>query len=106
MHRHALPTPRCQVRILDERGVVVARVDFAWLEEGVVGEADGLVKFGDGAARSIAEEKQREARLQSLGLIVVRWTARHLHGDPPLLVVQLRAALQQGDGRRFRGRFA
>ena len=106
MHRHALPTPRSQVRILDERGVVVARVDFAWLEQGVVGEADGLVKYGDGAARSIAEEKQREASLQALGLIVVRWTARHLHGDPPLLVVQLRAALQQGDGRRFRGRFA
>jgi very-short-patch-repair endonuclease len=106
MHRHGIPAPRSQVRILDQRGVVIARVDFAWLDEGVVGEADGLVKYGESTARSVAEEKQREARLQALGLIVVRWTARHLHGEPPLLVEQLCAALQHGDGSRFRGRFA
>jgi hypothetical protein len=29
-----------------------------------------------------------------------------LCGDPPMLVEQLRAALADGDGRRFRGRVA
>jgi very-short-patch-repair endonuclease len=104
MHQYGLPRPRTQVRILDRDGRVVARVDFAWMDHGVVGEADGLVKYGE--ARSVAEEKQREARLQALGLVVVRWTARHLHGDPPLLVAQLRAALEHGDAARFRGRVA
>ena len=106
MHQYGLPAPQPQVRILDERGRFVARVDFAWLSHGVVGEADGLVKYGDGAARSIAEEKQREARLQALGLVVVRWTARQLHGDPPLLVRQLLTALERRDASRFRGSVA
>jgi hypothetical protein len=104
MHQYDLPRPQIQVRIVGPDGRVVARVDFAWLEYGVVGEADGLIKYGD--ARSVAEEKQREARLQALGLVVVRWTARHLHGNPPLLVAQLRAAFEQGDPARFRGRAA
>ncbi len=104
MHQYDLPQPQTQVRIVGLDGRVVARVDFAWLEYGVVGEADGLIKYGD--ARSVAEEKQREARLQALGLVIVRWTARHLHGDPPLLVAQLRAAFEQGDPARFRGRAA
>jgi hypothetical protein len=29
-----------------------------------------------------------------------------LYGDPPMMVQQLRAALANGDGRRFRGRVA
>jgi hypothetical protein len=104
MHQYGLPRPQSQVRIVGPDGRVVARVDFAWLDHGVVGEADGLVKYGD--ARTVAEEKQREARLQALGLVVVRWTARHLHGAPPLLIAQLRAAFEQGDPARFRGRVA
>ena len=106
MHAYGLPAPQLQVRILDQRGRVVARVDFAWLRHGVVGEADGLVKYADRGARGIADEKEREARLLALGLVVVRWTEQQLHGDPPLLVQQLRVALANGDGRRFRGRAA
>jgi hypothetical protein len=106
MHRHDVPAPRVQVRVLDERGRFVARVDTLWEEQGVVGEADGLVKYAGAApARAVAEEKQREARLQALGLLVVRWTIQQLDGDPPLLVEQLRAALTAGDGRWFRGRY-
>jgi hypothetical protein len=106
LHRHQVPAPRVQVRVLDDRGRFVARVDMLWEEQGVVGEADGLVKYAGAApARAVADEKQREARLQALGLVVVRWTAQQLDGDPPLVVEQLRAALASGDGRRFRGRF-
>ncbi len=106
IHRHDLPPPRPQVGVLDDRGRFVGRVDMLWPEEGVVGEADGLVKYaGVAPGKAVAEEKHREARLQALGLVVVRWTAQHLDGDPPLLVEQLRSALRSGDGRRFRGRF-
>jgi hypothetical protein len=106
MHRHAIPAPEPQVRILDTRGRQVARVDFAWLRWGVVGEADGRVKYSGDAARAIEEEKDRQARLEALGLVVVRWGARHLHGDLPELVRRLRAALAAGDPERFRGRAA
>ena len=78
MHRHDIPAPRVQVRVLDERGRFVARVDTLWEEQGVVGEADGLVKYAGAApARAVAEEKQREARSQALGLVVVRWTVHN-----------------------------
>ena len=107
MHLAGVPAPQEQVRILDAGGRFVARVDFWWPDAGVVGEADGLVKYaGDDAARVVAQEKAREARLRALGLVVVRWTAAMLHGDPPLMVVQVRAALAAGDGDRFRGRVA
>ncbi len=106
MHEHNIPAPETQVRILDQTGRVVARADFLWPRLGVVGEADGLVKYADAAARRVSAEKQREARLQALGLVVVRWTAAHLHGNPPLLVQQLRVALEQGNPDRFRGRMA
>jgi hypothetical protein len=107
LHVNGVPAPREQVRILDDGGRFVARVDFFWPEAGVVGEADGLVKYsGDDAARVVAQEKAREARLRALGLVVVRWTAAMLFGDPPLMVVQLRAALAAGNGARFRGRLA
>jgi hypothetical protein len=106
MHRYGIPAPVPQVEIRDGRGRFVARVDFAWLEHGVVGEADGRVKYGDDAGRVIEAEKDRQARLEALGLIVVRWGAKHLHGEPPLLVRRLRAALAAGDGSRFTGRAA
>jgi hypothetical protein len=106
MHRHGLPVGVPQVRILDGRRRFVARVDFAWLNHGVVGEADGRVKYGGDAARTIEEEKDRHAKLEALGLVVVRWGARHLHGDDPVLVQRLRPALAAGDPSRFRGMVA
>ncbi len=103
MHRFAIPPPEPQVRILDTRRRLVARVDFAWLDFGVVGEADGRVKYAGDAGRVVEAEKDRQAQLEALGLVVVRWGARHLHGEPPPMVLRLRAALAAGDASRFRG---
>jgi hypothetical protein len=81
MHRHDIPAPVPQVTILDDRGRFVARSDFTWLERGVVGEADGRGKYLDGdAVDTFDAEKDRQARLEALGLIVVRWNARQLVG--------------------------
>ena len=41
-----LDPPASQVEIYDRRGTFVARVDFAWIRDGVIGEADGLAKYG------------------------------------------------------------
>lgn len=107
MARHGIPAPRVQVNVYDEQGRFVARVDFAWLERGVVGEADGRVKYqGADAAGAIRAEKDRQARLEALGLIVVRWDDRALVGDPPPLARRLTVGLARGDGRRFTGRAA
>ena len=83
MHQHHVPPPEPQVCIEDPSGRFVARVDFFWRQYGVVGEVDGRVKYGDDAARAIEAEKDRQARLEALGLIVVRWDARHLFGGCP-----------------------
>jgi hypothetical protein len=107
LHRAGLPAPAPQVSIHDERGRFVARVDFAWLEQGVVGEADGRVKYADGnAVRVIEAEKERQSRLEALGLVVVRWGWRDLEGDAPRMVERVRQALERGDSTRFRGRAA
>jgi hypothetical protein len=58
------------------------------------------------AASVIEAEKDRQARLEALGLIVVRWGWRHLEGDPPPMVGRLREALARGDGSGFTGRAA
>ena len=107
MHRASLPAPEPQVSIHDERGRFVARVDFAWLEHGVVGEADGRIKYRDGdVVRVIEAEKERQSRLEALGLVVVRWGWRDLQGPEPRMVERVREALQRGDAARFRGRAA
>jgi hypothetical protein len=107
MHRHDIPAPRPQVVILDTGGAFVARPDFTWLEHGVVGEADGRGKYRDAdGVDAFDAEKERQARLEALGLVVVRWNSRQLAGDFPVMVARLRAALARGQGARFTGRAA
>ncbi len=106
MAAHDIPAPIPQCRVLNQRGVVVARVDFGWPELGVVGEADGRVKYGRDAARVVEAEKDRQAQLEALGLVVVRWDERHLHGPEPVLIARLHDAFVRADGRRFVGRAA
>ena len=67
----ALPRPATQVEIREAYGAFVARVDFYWDEFGVVGEADGRIKY---ESRDVLfAEKQRQEVLENLGLVVVRW---------------------------------
>lgn len=74
-----LPAPEPQLLVRDERGVVVARVDFAWPELGVIGEFDGRLKYGRSLApdedptKALWREKVREDLLRDLGWQVVRW---------------------------------
>ncbi len=92
MADHGIPTPVLQWQVRTARGDVMARVDFAWPELGVVGEADGRTKYTGDAARVVEAEKDRQALLETLGLVVVRWDERHLHGPEPALVGRLNNA--------------
>ena len=90
---------RSQVRIADDGGHLVGRVDLL-VEGRVVVEFDGMVKYegADGRA-ALAAEKHREDRLRALGFEVVRLTWADL--DRPEVVDRLiRSAL----GRAARGR--
>jgi len=84
IHRAGLPAPTPQVELFDDFGNLVARVDFWWEAEGVVGEFDGMVKYGEllrpgqTAEDVIDAEKSREQALVAAGCKVIRWTWRDL----------------------------
>jgi hypothetical protein len=106
MHRHGIPTPVCQAEVRDRRGRFVARVDFAWPDLAVVGEADGRSKYEGEAIAAFEAEKDRQAALEALGLVVVRWGSRHLDGRPPVMVQRLRTAFARSPRPRFVGTLA
>ncbi|WP_052591403.1 hypothetical protein [Luteipulveratus mongoliensis] len=71
------PRPRLQVAHHDGRGLI-GNVDFDW--DGVVGEFDGLTKYGTEFAQTpeemqeiLVREKLREDRLRARGPKVARW---------------------------------
>lgn len=85
LHVHGLPVGLPQVTVLDASGRFVGRVDAAWPELGLVGEADGHGKYeltADGRPdpdlasalrRTVHAERVRENRFRELGLDVLRW---------------------------------
>jgi hypothetical protein len=93
-----LPTPRTQVGIHSIDGRFIARVDFYWESTGVVGEADGRIKYTDDA---LWQEKRREEQLSQAGLVVVRWG-----WSDALATARLSARIQQGFQRAERMRTA
>jgi hypothetical protein len=109
MHSGGVVLPDMQVRIYDEQGRFVGRGDFWWEGTAVLGEADGLVKYGVGedddlakSRRALVEEKRREDRLRRLGIHVVRWGLAELRD--PGWVDWLKREIASGDPRGFRGR--
>lgn len=79
MFENGLPAPVLQYEIVDSRGRFVARVDFAWPEQRVVGEADGLVKYRDHDLRAVLDrEKYRGDRIAEQGWRVIRWSSADL----------------------------
>lgn len=72
LYRAGLPTPCEQVRIYDDSGWFIGRVDFAWPELGIILEFDGAVKYKENGSKALVEEKRREDALRALGWTVVR----------------------------------
>lgn len=70
MFQLGMPMPELQVRFYDASGFI-GRVDFFWRQLGIIGEADGRIKFrvSDGLTGEEAEEavwraKRRDDRLR------------------------------------------
>jgi hypothetical protein len=94
-----LPRPEPQVEILDERGWLAARVDFAWVDVGVFLEADGREKYlrlrrpGETLEAFLMREKKREELVCLLtGWVCIRVTWRDLD-DRRLLARRIRGVL-------------
>lgn len=80
MREAGAPAPVLQQELRDGDGFI-GRVDFWWPDQRLVGEFDGRLKYrtdAGGDTRAVEErlwaEKQREDRIRSHGIRVVRWT--------------------------------
>jgi hypothetical protein len=121
LHARGVPLPVPQAQIFDGSGRFVARVDGYWPDAGLVGEADGAVKYDltgpyvDPRAatpdeviawgqRRLDQQRRRHERLLELGLQVVRWSATDITRDLPALVRRLTERLDRGDRTTFTGR--
>ncbi|MFE7203567.1 hypothetical protein ACFU8R_25195 [Pseudonocardia alni] len=86
MARLHVARPVLQHPVLDERGHRIGVVDFWWPDHGVVGEFDGLGKYGrsrrpgESAADAVVREKRREDALRARPGVrtVVRWAWEEL----------------------------
>ncbi|MEE2060375.1 type IV toxin-antitoxin system AbiEi family antitoxin domain-containing protein [Rhodococcus artemisiae] len=74
MDQIGLPAPALQEVVHTPEGEFVARTDFYWKEHRIVGEFDGMGKYGGDGPDVFRREKLREDALRDLGFHVVRWT--------------------------------
>ncbi|MGW6378743.1 type IV toxin-antitoxin system AbiEi family antitoxin domain-containing protein [Rhodococcus sp. NPDC055112] len=102
--RHQLPLPEPQPNLYAAGGAHLGRVDFLLEELGVVGEFDGLSKYGrlvpDGQtpADVVCAEKLREDAIRAEGWEVVRWTWNDL-ATPPKLIRRVLDAIERAQPR-------
>lgn len=87
-----LPIPRLQVNIFGESGWV-GRVDFDWEAYGVVGEADGRIKYLED---ELWREKVRQDELEDAGREVIRWTWRTAHAPDAEFRARLLRKFERG----------
>ncbi len=79
MAKAGIADPELQFEIFDVNGEFVARTDFAWPELLLVGEVDGMAKYGEllkpgqTASSAVMAEKRREERIRQQNFWVVRW---------------------------------
>ncbi|WP_278314583.1 hypothetical protein [Lolliginicoccus levis] len=94
-----LPPPVLQPLLFDEGGAMIGRADFL-LEERVVGEFDGRIKYGallragDHPGDVVFREKLREDAIRDAGWTVVRWTWADL-ADPARLGERVRRSIER-----------
>ena len=85
--RHRLPQPEVNAH------VGPYEVDFLWRDRGLIVETDGFRHHGDRSA--FERDRARDARLQSLGFQVLRFTHRQVTENRSAVVAALRSLLAQ-----------
>jgi very-short-patch-repair endonuclease len=87
-----LPRPKLQVWVGNKR------LDFLWEKYGVIGEADGLGKYGttDAEVRAnLRAERERQRELEAAGYIFVRWMWDEIWYRPHIVLAELLRRLEQ-----------
>lgn len=103
IHRAGLPRPELQVEVRTDDGLLIARGDFGYRRQRVLGEFDGRVKYtgelepGHDPAEVLFREKLREDAVRDLGWSVVRWVWADLD-EPAAVVARLQKALRRTSG--------
>jgi hypothetical protein len=100
IHASALPRPEVAFAVQGASGRWYYS-DFGWPEHGVLGEADGIGKYGTDpahVARALRAERLRQRDLEDADWTVMRWDS----AEPPRSVLRrLRTALVGEDRRRW-----
>jgi hypothetical protein len=100
---HGVAPSDIQHRVVVD-GFEIARTDFVWEDDGLVGEFDGRMKYGrllrpgQKPEDAVVEEKRREDAIREAGWGVVRWMWTDLQ-RPGLLADRVRRARERS--RRF-----
>lgn len=86
-----LPRPRTQIRVYDEFGFVVARIDMGWDAYKVGVEFDGAQHWTDSRQRT--RDIDRTAELEARGWRLIRVSSDMLRNRPDVIVERVRTAL-------------
>ncbi len=86
-----LPRPQTQIEVLNEWGLVMARIDMGWEEWKVGVEFDGAHHWTDPAQRS--RDIDRLAELEAHGWAIVRVSAEMIRNRPDVVVARVHRAL-------------
>lgn len=103
LHSLGVTPPTLQLPITTALGT--SRVDFGWEQERVVGEFDGLIKYGrllrpgQTPGDAVIDEKLREDAIRAENWAFVRWIWADL-SSPVRLARRIQQALERGPGNR------
>jgi hypothetical protein len=107
MFGQGIPEPVLQFEVRDQWGNLVGTTDFAWPEHGLLGEFDGMVKYGrllkDGETPgdAVTREKTREDRLrEETGWLMIRLIWSELF-TPGATGARIRRQLERGKSLVF-----
>lgn len=86
-----IPLPTCQVWLQGASGSWY-RADFYWERWGLIGEADGAMKYR--SATDVMKEKHRQADLEDAGYTFARWAWDDVTPGSDKLITRLRTRLR------------
>jgi hypothetical protein len=102
MFRQGLPAPRLQYEVRDASGNLIGICDYAWPGYGLLGEFDGMSKYGrlrkegETPGQAVEREKVREDKLrETTQFLMIRITWRELF-DERRLGYRIRTQLDRG----------
>jgi hypothetical protein len=110
-HRLGIEQPTPQVEVYALAGRFLGRVDFLWVELGVIGEADGYGKLlggldddrsPDAVAQRVIALGERSMRLREVGFEVFHWSPSDLYGPVPPVGRRFLAATRRAQPDRVR----